>query len=156
MVVGDQAPDAAFERADGTAGRVDDYRGRPLVLYFYPKDDTPGCTNEAKEFSALLGEFEALGVAVLGASKDTTARHAKFTARHALTVQLASDTTGELCAAFGVWGERQMYGRTYQGIERATFLIDGEGVVRRVWRKVRVAGHAEEVLAAAAMLRDAR
>lgn len=149
---GDMAPDATFERSDGSTGRIADFRGRPLVLYFYPKDDTPGCTTEAKDFSALLPEFEALGVSVLGVSKDTSAKHGKFAAKHSLIVPLGSDATGNLSEAFGVWGERQMYGRTYQGIERSTFLIDADGRIARAWRKVKVPGHAAAVLEAAAEL----
>lgn len=147
--IGDMAPEAEFERSDGTRGNVADYRGKPLVIYFYPKDDTPGCTTEAKDFSALAAEFAAAGVAVLGASKDTTARHAKFANKHALAVELVSDTDGSLCDAFGVWVEKSLYGRTYMGIERATFLIDADGRIAGAWRKVKVKGHAESVLAAA-------
>lgn len=148
--VGDSCPDVAFEDGGGTVRSLDDYRAcRPLVLYFYPKDDTPGCTTEAKAFSEHGAAFAALGVAVLGVSKDSRQKHAKFTAKHGLTVALGSDGSGSLCEAFGVWGERSMYGRTYMGIERATFLIDAAGRVDHVWRKVKVAGHVDSVLDAA-------
>ncbi|MES2420732.1 MAG: peroxiredoxin [Pseudomonadota bacterium] len=123
--------------------------GVPLVVYFYPKDDTSGCTTEAKDFSALAEAFESAGVTVVGISKDTPASHAKFTAKHALTVQLGSDVDGVACEAFGVWVEKAMYGKKYMGIERATFLFGADGTLAKVWRKVRVPGHADAVLAAA-------
>jgi peroxiredoxin Q/BCP len=126
--------------------------GAPLVVYFYPKDDTAGCTTEAKDFSALSDAFEAAGVTVVGVSKDTAASHAKFTAKHGLAVRLASDVEGTACEAFGVWVEKAMYGRKYMGIERATFLFDADGTLAKAWRKVRVAGHAEAVLPAAKAL----
>ena len=126
--------------------------GAPLVVYFYPKDDTSGCTTEAKDFSALAEAFESAGVTVVGLSKDTPASHAKFTAKHALTVQLGSDVDGVACEAFGVWVEKAMYGKKYMGIERATFLFDADGTLAKVWRKVRVPGHADAVLAAAKAL----
>ena len=126
--------------------------GRPLVVYFYPKDDTAGCTTEAKDFSALAEAFEAAGVTVVGISKDTPASHAKFTAKHGLSVRLGSDVEGAACEAFGVWVEKAMYGRKYMGIERATFLFGADGTLAKAWRKVRVPGHAEAVLAAAKAL----
>jgi len=126
--------------------------GRPLVVYFYPKDDTAGCTTEAKDFSALAGAFEAAGVTVVGISKDTPASHAKFAAKHGLSVRLGSDVEGAACEAFGVWVEKAMYGRKYMGIERATFLFGTDGTLAKAWRKVRVPGHAEAVLAAAKAL----
>lgn len=126
--------------------------GRPLVVYFYPKDDTAGCTTEAKDFSALADAFGAAGVTVVGISKDTPASHAKFTAKHGLSVRLGSDVEGAACEAFGVWVEKAMYGRKYMGIERATFLFDADGRLATSWRKVRVPGHAEAVLAAAKAL----
>ena len=122
--------------------------GRPLAVYFYPKDDTTGCTTEAKDFSALADAFGAAGVTVVGVSKDTPASHAKFTARHGLSVRLGSDVEGAACEAFGVWVEKAMYGRKYMGIERATFLFGADGRLVRAWRKVKVPGHAEAVLAA--------
>jgi peroxiredoxin Q/BCP len=126
--------------------------GRPLVVYFYPKDDTAGCTTEAKDFSALADAFGAAGVTVVGISKDTPASHAKFTAKHGLSVRLGSDVEGAACEAFGVWVEKAMYGRKYMGIERATFLFGTDGTLVKAWRKVRVPGHAEAVLAAAKAL----
>lgn len=118
----------------------------PVVLYFYPKADTPGCTREAQDFSALAPDFAALGVRVIGISRDAPAKHAKFAAKHDLTVELASDEDGSVSDAFGVWGEKQFYGRTYMGLERATFLFGCHGRLVRAWRKVRVPGHAAAVL----------
>ena len=126
--------------------------GAPIVVYFYPKDDTAGCTTEAKDFSALAEAFETAGAKVVGISKDTPASHAKFTAKHALTVQLASDVDGVACEAFGVWVEKAMYGKKYMGIERATFLFGADGALAKTWRKVRIPGHADAVLAAAKTL----
>ncbi len=125
---------------------------RPLVVYFYPKDDTSGCTREAQDFTALGPDFTDAGVNVLGVSKDSPASHAKFAAKHALGIDLASDEDGTACAAFGVWVEKSMYGRTYMGIERATFLFAADGTLARAWRKVKVPGHAAAVLAAARAL----
>ncbi|KQT31195.1 alkyl hydroperoxide reductase [Sphingomonas sp. Leaf412] len=141
-------PDVTATDADGAPLQLHDL-DRPLVVYFYPKDNTPGCTREAQDFSALADEFAAAGVTLLGISRDSVAKHGKFAAKHALTVPLASDLDGSVTEAFGVWGERQMYGRTYMGIERATFLFDADGRLAREWRKVKVPGHAEAVLAAA-------
>lgn len=132
--------------ADGTRSALADL-GRPIVIYFYPKDDTAGCTREAQDFTALAAAFAAAGTAVVGISKDTPERHAKFAAKHALTVTLASDTDGSVCEAFGVWGEKSLYGRKYMGIERATFLFGADGTLARAWRNVKVPGHAESVLA---------
>lgn len=126
--------------------------GTPLVVYFYPKADTPGCTREAQDFSALGDAFAAAGARVVGISKDPPAKHARFAAKHDLTVTLASDEDGAACEAFEVWGEKQLYGRTYMGIDRATFLFGTDGQLAQAWRKVRVAGHAEAVLAAAQAL----
>lgn len=148
---GAKAPE--FEMA-GEKGpiRLSDFAGKALVLYFYPKDDTSGCTKEAQEFSALAGDFTAAGVAVLGVSKDTVASHGKFTAKYGLEVPLGSDPEGATVEAYGAWVEKSMYGRKYMGIDRSTFLIDGAGVIRRAWRKVKVPGHAAEVLKAALAL----
>ena len=121
----------------------------PAVVYFYPKDDTPGCTNEGKDFSALIDDFRALGVAVIGVSRDSVKKHDRFKLKHDLKVILGADEDGAVTEAWGVWVEKQLYGRKYMGIERATFLIDGSGVIRRAWRNVRVPGHAAEVLEAA-------
>jgi len=151
--VGDLLPDAALEGRDGAALRPGDFRGRNWVLYFYPRDDTPGCTTEARDFSALKPRFDAAGVALLGVSRDPAAKHAKFTAKHALTVPLATDPEeGGLAEALGIWVEKNLYGRRYMGMERTTYLVDAEGRIARVWRKVKVKGHAEEVLAAAEAL----
>ena len=141
-------PDLTATGADGAPLRLHDLP-RPLVVYFYPKDDTAGCTREAQDFTALLPEFAAAGVHVVGISRDPVAKHAKFAAKYDLTVPLASDLDGSVTEAFGVWGEKQMYGRTYMGIERATFLFGRDGALVREWRKVKVPGHAAEVLAAA-------
>lgn len=147
--VGAMAPEVSFELADGSQANLADWRGKPLVVYFYPKDDTPGCTNEAKAFSALAPEFERAGVAVIGVSKDSAKSHAKFIAKYDLELTLAADTDGSVCDAFGVWVEKSMYGKSYMGIERATFLIDTAGKIVQIWRKVKVPGHAESVLTAA-------
>jgi peroxiredoxin Q/BCP len=148
--VGDPMPDVAMAGADGTTIRPSDFLGRPLVLFFYPKDDTPGCTTENKEFSALAGEFESAGLALLGISKDTPEKHAKFAAKHGLACSLASDSQGQgLAEALGIWVEKTVYGRTFMGMERTTYLVGPDGRIVRVWRKVKVAGHAREVLDAA-------
>ncbi len=146
---GDKAP--AFKAPIGGGGNIalKDMKGKKVVLYFYPKDDTPGCTTEAKDFTDLKRKFSANGIAVIGVSKDSVAKHDKFADKHGLRITLASDEDGAICDAYGVWVEKKNYGRTYMGIERSTFLIDGKGKVARVWRKVRVKGHAEAVLAAA-------
>ena len=146
---GDIAPDVALVGADGETVKVGDFKGQKLVLYFYPKDDTSGCTREAQDFTALAEEFEKAGTFVVGVSKDSPKSHAKFTGKYDLKVRLLSDEDGAACEAFGTWVEKSMYGRKYMGIERATFLIDRDGVVERAWRKVKVPGHAEQVLAAA-------
>lgn len=149
---GDMMPDIALELSGGGTVRASEFRGRKLVVFFYPKDDTPGCTIENKDFSALLPEFEAAGVAVLGASKDPAAKHVKFAAKHGLTVPLATDPEGGLSDALGVWGEKSLYGRLFMGMHRTTYLVDAEGRIARVWRKVKVKGHAAEVLEAAKAL----
>ena len=150
MEITEGQPAPAFDMATADGGRVSsaDLKGRPYVLYFYPKADTPGCTTEGQDFSALADDFAAAGAAVIGVSRDPVKKLDRFRAKYDLTVVLASDEPGDVTEAFGVWGEKSMYGRTYMGVERATFLIDGDGVVRRVWRKVRVKDHAAEVLAA--------
>jgi thioredoxin-dependent peroxiredoxin len=140
-------PAVSVTLADGTRVALADLPA-PAVVYFYPKDDTSGCTREAQDFSALGEEFAAAGASVMGISKDPPASHAKFAAKQALTVTLGSDEDGSVCDAFGVWGEKQMYGRTYMGIERATFLFGGDGHLVREWRKVKVPGHAAAVLEA--------
>ena len=152
MTEGDPLPDLTLAGADGPV-RLVDYRGKPFVIYFYPKDDTPGCTREAQDFSALSGAFAEAGVALLGVSKDSVAKHAKFAAKYDLTVPLASDDDDNtVLTAFGAWVEKNMYGRKYMGIDRSTFLFDAAGTLARAWRKVKVPGHAEAVLAAAKAL----
>lgn len=145
---GTPAPDFAMETDDGKASLAD-YRGKVLMLYFYPKDDTSGCTSEAKAFRDAIAEYRAAGVEILGVSKDSVASHAKFRAKHELPFRLGSDPDGAVCEAYGVWKKKSMYGREYMGIERSTFLIDKDGVLRAEWRKVKVTGHAEAVLKAA-------
>jgi len=147
----DEIPDVTATGADDRPVRLRDLP-RPLVVYFYPKDDTPGCTREAQDFSALADDFVAAGIHVLGISRDSVARHAKFTAKHDLRVALASDLDGRVTEAFDVWGEKQMYGRSYMGVERATFLFDRDGRLAREWRKVKVPDHATAVLEAALAL----
>lgn len=150
---GDAIPDVAMTAPDGSTVKPSDFRGKPLVLFFYPKDDTPGCTTENKDFSALSGEFAGAGVALLGISKDSPKKHVKFIEKHALTAPLASDAEANgLSDALGIWTEKSMYGRTYMGMERTTYLVDASGKIARVWNKVKVKGHAEEVLAAAKAL----
>ncbi|MGX0903117.1 peroxiredoxin Q/BCP [Roseovarius sp. MBR-79] len=142
------APDVTLPRDGGDAVRLAALRGAPVVLFFYPRDDTSGCTKEAVAFSGLKAEFDALGAQVFGISKDSVASHEKFRDKHGLTVPLLSDEDGDTCERFGVWKEKSMYGKTFMGIERSTFLIDAEGRIAREWRKVKVPGHAEEVLEA--------
>jgi peroxiredoxin Q/BCP len=148
---GDAAPDFDMPGDDGQIS-LSALKGKTVVLYFYPKDDTSGCTSEAKAFTEAAADFAAADAVVVGVSKDTIASHAKFRAKHGLTVRLGSDAQSDVIERYGVWVEKNMYGRKYMGIERATFLIDGAGVVRRVWRKVKVPGHVAEVLAAARSL----
>jgi peroxiredoxin Q/BCP len=145
---GDMAP--AFELPNDTGQTVSlaSFAGKPLVLYFYPKDDTSGCTKEAIELNALKAEFEKLGAAILGASPDSVASHAKFKTKHNLDIALASDEAKAMLGAYGVWVEKSMYGRKYMGVERTTFLIGPDGRIVKVWNKVKVPGHAEAVLAA--------
>ena len=151
LSVGDPAPDFALEGDRGEV-KLAAFRGRPVVVYFYPKDDTSGCTKEAIAFTGLLPEFERLDVTVIGVSPDAPKAHEKFRAKHALGVVLASDPDKTVLEAFGVWVEKTLYGRKYMGVERATFLVDAEGRIARIWRKVKVAGHAEAVLEAARAL----
>ncbi|WP_294253735.1 peroxiredoxin [uncultured Sphingomonas sp.] len=150
---GEALPNSALVAADGSALALPAWgAGAPFVLYFYPKDDTSGCTREAQDFTALMPEFAALGVKILGISKDPPAKHQKFTAKYDLTVPLATDEDGALMEALGVWVEKSMYGKKYMGIERSTFLFDASGKLARAWRKVKVPGHAAEVLNAAKAL----
>ena len=147
---GDRLPDIAIEAIDGSDLKPSDFGGRKLVLFFYPKDNTPGCTTEAKDFSALRPDFDAAGVALLGISKDSPQKHRNFIAKHDLTVDLATDRAeGGLSDALGIWAEKQMYGKTFMGMVRTTYLVGADGEILRVWPKVKVKGHAQEVLAAA-------
>lgn len=143
---GQKAPDVTLQLPDESSKKLSEYRGSPLVLYFYPKDDTPGCTKEAIAFTELAAEFERAGAKVVGVSKDPPAKHIKFADKHNLKVDLATDENGSVTEAFGVWVEKNMYGRKYMGIQRATFLIDADGTVVKSWPKVKVPGHAEAVL----------
>ena len=145
---GAAAPDFSLPADGGCTISLADLRGKIVVLYLYPKDDTPGCTTEAIDFTSRRAEFEAAGAIVLGLSKDSVAKHEKFIAKHDLGVALLSDEDGGTIEAYGAWVEKKNYGRTYMGIERSTFLIDRDGILRQVWRKVRVKGHVDEVLAA--------
>ncbi|HEX8231912.1 MAG TPA: peroxiredoxin [Caulobacteraceae bacterium] len=146
---GDPAPDFALPADDGSTVRLEGLRGRSVVLYFYPKDDTSGCTSEAQGFTAAADDFRAAGAEVVGVSKDSVKSHAKFRNKYGLDLRLLSDESGEMVERYGAWVEKSMYGRKYMGVDRSTFLIGGDGVIRRVWRKVKVPGHVQEVLAAA-------
>ena len=151
--VADAMPDIAMEKPDGGSVKPSDFEGRKLVVFFYPKDNTPGCTTEAKDFTALKDEFEAAGVALLGVSKDSPKKHRNFIAKHDLTTPLATDAQeGGLSDALGIWTEKQMYGKTYMGMVRSTYLVGADGKIAQIWPKVKVKGHAEEVLAAAKAL----
>lgn len=152
LTAGDMAPDFSLPRNGGGTVSLSDFAGKPLVLYFYPKDDTSGCTTEAIDFTGLTAEFEKLGASVIGVSPDSVKSHDKFAAKHNLSVVLAADEEHKALEAYGVWKEKSMYGKTYMGVERSTFLIDRGGKVAEVWRKVKVAGHAEAVLKAAQAL----
>lgn len=149
---GDQVPTFSLPRDDGGTFSEGDLIGRRTILYFYPKDDTPGCTKQAHAFRDMIESFQAAGVAVVGVSIDGIASHQKFRAKHGLNFPLLADEEKTLAETFGVWVEKSMYGRKYMGMERASFLIDEQGVVRQVWRKVKVPGHADAVLAAAKAL----
>jgi thioredoxin-dependent peroxiredoxin len=147
---GDAMPGFALKTTEGGSVRTSDFAGRKAVFFFYPKDNTPGCTTEAKDFSALKPEFERAGVALLGISKDSARKHRNFIAKHELTVALATDAEeGGLSDALGIWAEKSMYGKTYMGMIRTTYLVGEDGKIERVWNKVKVKGHAQDVLAAA-------
>ncbi len=151
--VGDTMPDTALETPDGGTVRPSDFKGRKAAIFFYPKDNTPGCTTEAIDFSALKPEFDAVDVALLGVSKDSPQKHRNFIAKHDLTVDLATDAeTGGLSDALGVWAEKQLYGKRFMGMVRSTYLLDADGTIACIWPRVKVAGHAAEVLAAAKVL----
>jgi peroxiredoxin Q/BCP len=146
--IGQAAPSFTLPRDGGAQVSLSDYSGKIVVLYFYPKDDTPGCTTEAIDFTADIDAFTKAGAVVLGVSRDTVKKHEKFRDKHSLRVALLADEDGAVCEAYGVWGEKSMYGRTYMGIDRTTFLIGPDGKIARVWEKVKVKGHVAEVLAA--------
>jgi peroxiredoxin Q/BCP len=152
---GQAAPEFDLPAAGGGRARLADFKGKPLVVYFYPKDDTPGCTKEARGFAEAYPDFQAAGVALVGISKDSPASHDRFKAKYDLPFTLASDEHGGVIEAYGSWVEKSMYGKTYMGIDRSTFLIDRDGTVRKVWRKVKVPGHVAEVLEAARALNAA-
>lgn len=143
---GQKAPEFTLPRDGGGEVSLSDFAGRKVVLYFYPRDDTSGCTKEAVGFSAALPEFEAAGAAVIGVSKDSVKSHDKFRDKHDLGIILASDADGDVCERYGVWEEKSMYGKTYMGIVRSTFLIGSDGTVLKAWHKVKVPGHVDEVL----------
>lgn len=145
---GDTIPAVTLTGSDGNPVALADYIGKPFILYFYPKDDTSGCTRQAQDFSAMKREFDRLGTAILGVSKDTPIKHQKFIAKYDLTIPLATDADNSAMEAFGVWVQKSMYGKTYMGIDRSTFLFDSDGKLNRAWRKVRVPGHSVEVLEA--------
>ena len=149
---GDTAPAFSAPRDGGETLSPSDLKGKTVILYFYPKDDTPGCTKEAIEFSAMIDAFDAAGAVVVGVSRDAVKKHDKFRDKHTLKVALIADEDGSITENYGVWVEKSMYGKTFMGIERATFLIDGAGKIVRVWNKVKVAGHVAEVLDAAKAL----
>ncbi|MFG5382259.1 thioredoxin-dependent thiol peroxidase [Yoonia sp. R2-816] len=144
--VGDTAPDISLPRDGGEIVKLSDFSGKNVVLYFYPKDDTPGCTKEAIGFTDNVAAFDGLNTVILGVSKDSVKKHDKFIAKHDLKIALLSDEEGDVCERYGVWVEKNMYGKTYMGIERATFLIGADGKIVQVWRKVKVPGHVDAVL----------
>ena len=146
LKAGDPAPAITLPRDGGDTVSLSDYAGKTVVLYFYPKDDTPGCTRESIGFSDMADDFAAADAVVIGVSKDPVAKHDKFRDKHDLKVILLSDAEGDVCERYGVWGEKQMYGKTYFGIERATFLIAPDGQIAQVWRKVKVPGHVQAVM----------
>jgi peroxiredoxin Q/BCP len=149
---GEKAPDFTLSRDGGGSVSLSDYKGRKLVLYFYPKADTPGCTRESIEFNRLRGAFEQAGTAILGVSADPVAAQDKFKNKYELEIPLGSDETHGMLKAYGVWGKKSMWGRSFLGVQRVTFLIGGDGRIAKVWPKVRVDGHADEVLKAAKSL----
>jgi peroxiredoxin Q/BCP len=146
---GEAAPDFDLPSDEGHTLRLSKLKGHPVVVYFYPKDDTSGCTREAQDFTALAADFAKAGVKVIGISPDSAASHAKFRKKYELTVSLAADEDKSVAQAYGVWVEKSMYGRKYMGVDRSTFLVDKKGQIARSWRKVKVPGHAQDVLAAA-------
>lgn len=152
IAAGDNAPAFSLPADDGTTLSLSSCKGKKLVLYFYPKDDTPGCTLESRDFAQRMEAFSQKNTVILGVSRDSIKSHTKFKEKYCLPFLLLSDTDGDMCEAYGVWVEKSMYGKKYMGIERTTFLIDPSGKIARVWNKVKVDGHAEEVLQAAGSL----
>lgn len=152
LAVGDVAPDIELEGDGGNKVSLSALKGKPVVVYFYPKDDTPGCTKEAIAFTEQSDAFAKLGVTIIGLSPDTAAKHDKFIAKHNLAIRLGADTEKEVAEAYGVWVEKSMYGKKYMGVERTTFLVGADGKIAEVWRKVKVPGHADAVLEAARAL----
>lgn len=150
---GDKAPDFTLPGADNEIVQLSKLKGRPVIVYFYPKDDTSGCTVEAKDFSSELASFAAAGASVIGISPDSARSHAKFKTKHELALTLAADEEKAAIGAYGVWVEKSMYGRKYMGVDRSTFLIDSKGRIARIWRKVKVPGHVAEVLEAVRTLK---
>ena len=151
LAAGDKAPNFKLESDAGRVSRTS-LKGKPYIVYFYPKDNTSGCTKEACDFSAAAAKFDKAGIFVLGVSKDSLESHAKFKAKHKLKIALGSDPDVEMAKDWGVWGEKTLYGRKFMGVERSTFLVDAKGVIARAWRKVKVPGHAAAVLEAARAL----
>jgi len=149
---GDPAPDFTLPADDGGEVSLGDYHGQKLVLYFYPKDNTPGCTKEAIGFTDLANVFAEADAAIVGVSKDSVKKHQNFKTKHELGVRLASDAEGDVCERYGVWQQKKLYGRSFMGIQRATFLIDREGRIAKIWAKVKVDGHPQEVVEAARAL----
>lgn len=152
LTIGDAAPDFILPRNGEGTVKLSELRGKAVILYFYPKDDTSGCTAEAIDLSALGGEFEAANAVVIGISPDSVKSHDKFAAKHSLSVMLASDEERKVLEAYGVWKEKSMYGKKYMGVERTTFLVAPDGKIAEVWNKVKVAGHAQAVLEASKKL----
>ncbi|WP_297839244.1 thioredoxin-dependent thiol peroxidase [uncultured Roseibium sp.] len=152
LAVGDVAPDFELEGDGGNKVSLSALKGKPVVVYFYPKDDTPGCTKEAIAFTEQSDAFARLGVTIIGLSPDTAAKHDKFIAKHNLAIRLGADTEKEVAEAYGVWVEKSMYGKKYMGVERSTFLVGADGKIAEIWRKVKVPGHADAVLEAARAL----
>ena len=152
LSIGDKAPDFTLPTDGAGTVSLAGFKGKKVILYFYPKDDTPGCTKEACGFRDALPDFDGSGAVVIGLSKDSVARHDKFKAKHALPFTLAADVDGSVTEAYGCWVEKSLYGKKYMGIDRATFLIDGDGILRGIWHKVKVDGHVDAVLKAAQAL----
>jgi peroxiredoxin Q/BCP len=152
LAIGDTAPSFDLESDGGGRVSLETLKGNPVVVYFYPKDNTPGCTKEAIAFSELIEDFNKLGITIIGVSPDSAKKHDNFIAKHSLAVRLGADTDTATAEAYGVWVEKSMYGKKYMGVERATFLVDKSGKIAQIWRKVKVPGHAEAVLEAARAL----